>query len=150
MQSSVTKPSSSAVRVVIGGMTMRFLISTGPIRDGVRRMFIQAGVSTKEGWWRKIPSSQLLAAHFVRRPPSQGGRRVGGKMPSLQHRNLAAVEIDRGAVQPAGAGGDGEHHEAAHVLDSADTNRIIELAQQLFADFLFGRPGALDLRLDPP
>jgi hypothetical protein len=34
MQSSVTKPSSSAVRVVIGGMTMRFLISTGPMRAG--------------------------------------------------------------------------------------------------------------------
>src|SRR5215467_12635624 len=41
MQSSVTKPSSSAVRVVIGGMTMRFLISTGPMRAGVRRMFIR-------------------------------------------------------------------------------------------------------------
>src|SRR5215469_9871445 len=43
MQSSVTKPSSSAVRVVIGGMTMRFLISTGPIQAGVRRMFIYSG-----------------------------------------------------------------------------------------------------------
>ncbi len=29
-----------AVRVVIGGMTMRFLISAGPIRAGVSRMFI--------------------------------------------------------------------------------------------------------------
>jgi hypothetical protein len=40
MQSSVTKPSSSAVRVVIGGMTMRFGISTAPMRAGVSRMFI--------------------------------------------------------------------------------------------------------------
>jgi hypothetical protein len=39
MLASVTKPSSSASRVVIGGMTMRFLTSTGPIRAGVRRMF---------------------------------------------------------------------------------------------------------------
>jgi hypothetical protein len=30
------------VRVVIGGMTIRFLISTGPIRAGVRRMFISS------------------------------------------------------------------------------------------------------------
>jgi len=33
------KPSSAAVRVVIGGMTIRFLTSTGPMRAGVR-MFI--------------------------------------------------------------------------------------------------------------
>src|SRR5439155_670017 len=38
MVSSVTAPSLSASRVVIGGITMRFLISTLPIRAGVRRM----------------------------------------------------------------------------------------------------------------
>ena len=33
-EASVTRPSASAVRVVIDGMTMRFLISTVPMRAG--------------------------------------------------------------------------------------------------------------------
>src|SRR5689334_5878685 len=67
-----------------------------------------------------------------------------------QYRNLAAVEIDGGAVQPAGARRDREYHEAADVFDRADANRTIEFAQQLFANFLLRRPGALDLGLDAP
>src|SRR3977135_1998309 len=39
MVSSVTKPSASAVRVVIGGMTIRLGIWTEPMRAGVKRMF---------------------------------------------------------------------------------------------------------------
>jgi hypothetical protein len=34
------KPSASAVRVVIGGMTTRLRISTGPIFDGVNRVLV--------------------------------------------------------------------------------------------------------------
>src|SRR5262245_6728165 len=41
MVSSVTWPSSSDVRVVIGGMTTRLRISTDPIRLGVNRTFIR-------------------------------------------------------------------------------------------------------------
>src|SRR5262245_19180594 len=45
MVASVTAPSSSAVRVVIGGITIRFGISTGPMRAGVRRMFMAQRIS---------------------------------------------------------------------------------------------------------
>src|SRR5215469_15319623 len=67
---------------------------------------------------------------------------------SLQHRNLAAVEINGGAVQPARARGHREHDQTADVPDRANANGIVEFAQQLFADLLFGRAGALDFRFD--
>src|SRR5918912_2146811 len=40
MVCSVTLPSASEPRVVIGGMMIRFGISAGPMRAGVSRMFI--------------------------------------------------------------------------------------------------------------
>src|SRR5580693_1127578 len=103
------KPSSSAVRVVIGGMTIRFLISTGPMRAGVRRMFIH----------------ETYAAEFS------------------QRRYLAAVEIDRGAVQPAGARRDHEDDEIADILDRAEADDVVELVQYLRTYFVLRRASAL-------
>jgi hypothetical protein len=47
MVSSVTQPSSSAVRVVIDGITMWFLIAAPPTRAGVRRMV--RGIVARKG-----------------------------------------------------------------------------------------------------
>src|SRR5882672_9945654 len=65
MVSPVTLPSSSAVRVVIGGMTMRLLISTDPMRAGVRRIFIAC-----------LQCLNLTAIHVDRRAmqPAAAGR----------------------------------------------------------------------------
>jgi hypothetical protein len=42
----VTKPSESAVRVVIGGMTTRLRIATGPIFAGVNRVLVVIDIVT--------------------------------------------------------------------------------------------------------
>src|SRR5262249_2426363 len=117
MQSSVTKPSSSAVRVVIGGMTMRFLSSTGPMRAGVRRMFIRSSLAR-------------LFVHmpFVFASPSRGE----GKIPQPPH-NTGISPPSRSIVAPCSQLAreeNREHHEAADVVYRADANGIIEFAQQ--------------------
>src|SRR4051794_37543156 len=114
MLSLVTVPSASAVRVVIGGMTIRFGISTGPMRAGVRRMFMPRALASRS-----------------------------------QHRNLAAVEIDGGAVQPGGARRHHEGDQVGDVLDSAKA-RDPGLAADPRADRRFRLARALHLGADAP
>src|SRR6516164_876251 len=93
MQSSVTKPSSSAVRVVIGGMTMRFLISTGPMRAGVRRMFIGLRFQETGNCPRAVPDSappQKLFDHLI----GVNKELLG----DLESRRLSSFQIDHEIV----------------------------------------------------
>src|SRR5262249_58289520 len=122
MVSSVTYPSSSAVRVVIAGMTMRLGASSEPIRAGVSRMF--------------------MARHVT---PG----RACSSSPASQHGNLAAVEIDGRPMQPGCARGDDEGDQIRHVLDLAVTDDS-GLATELRADFCLGLSGPLDLGADTP
>src|SRR5260221_1790848 len=101
-------------------MTMRFGISSEPMRAGVSRMLM--------GW--------LSAAD-------------GGGSRASQHRNLTAVEIHGRDVQPSRARGDDEGDEIRHVLDRAVTDNAGLLAE-LGSDFRLGLARSLDLGTDPP
>src|SRR5579884_4002629 len=128
------KPSASAVRVVIGGMTMRFLISTGPMRAGVSKMFM------------------TISFHGCGAPPCYAsrdaafGKRPGGASAS-QRRNLAAVEIDGGAVHPGGARRHQESDQVGDVLNGAEPGDA-EAAAHFLARLVLRPAGALHLGLD--
>ena len=62
MVSSVTEPSSSAVRVVIAGITMRLGISTDPMRAGVSRMFMRPMLEAFEVRALRLLSLRLRAS----------------------------------------------------------------------------------------
>src|SRR6185369_7169825 len=98
---SVTLPSSSEPRVVIGGMTIRFGISAGPMRAGVSRMFI-------------IRSDRA---------------------------DLAAVDVDGRAVQPAAMRGGQERDQRADVLYLAEPADA-ELLAIVFAHGVLAAAGA--------
>src|SRR5712691_3745550 len=122
MVSSVTLPSSSASRVVIGGMTMRFLISTAPMRAGVRSGFMALTLVSLPRTDSR-PLSRLRGragrAHHLRMRvglPPPGLPRKRGRGADSECLHLAAVHVDGGAVQPAAARGDHEGDEAGDVL----------------------------------
>src|SRR6188474_1887393 len=102
MVCSVTWPSSSEPRVVIGGITIRFGISAGPIRAGVRRMF----------------------------------------MTRSDRADLAAVDVDGCAVQPAAVRRSQECDQRAQVLDRAEPADV-ELLAVLLAHRVLAAPGGL-------
>src|SRR5262245_743011 len=66
-----------------------------------------------------------------------------------QHRNLAAIEIDRRAVQPGGARGDHEGDQIGDVLDRAVTDDS-GLAAEPVAHLRLRLAAALDLGADAP
>src|SRR3954468_11894552 len=100
---SVTLPSASEPRVVIGGITIRFGISAGPMRAGVSRIFI---------------------------------------IYALDRADLAAVDVDGRAVQPAALRGSQERDQRADVLDLAEPADA-ELLTVVFAHGVLAAAGAL-------
>src|SRR5215813_13926055 len=103
-------------------MTMRFGISSEPMRAGVSRIFM--------GW--------LSAAGEA---CSRGY--------ALEHRDLAAVQVHGRAVQPRRARGDDEGDEVGHVLDGA-VSYDAGFAAELGADFCLRLPRPLALGADTP
>src|SRR5260370_24555675 len=123
MVSSVTLPSSSASRVVIGGMTMRFLISTAPMRAGVRRGFMALSlVSLPRLRGRAGRGKPHGHAQAARSHASCTSERASHPL------HLAAIHVDGGAVQPAAARGDHEGDEAGDVLRRAEAGHADVLA----------------------
>src|SRR5580704_9024615 len=150
MQSSVTKPSASAVRVVIGGMTMRFLISTGPMRAGVRRTFKTPSLSSSAKADDPVNAAgqDCLGRRSIQHSVITGSSAFADD-DKLQCRYLAAVEIDGRAVHPGGARGYQEGDHIGDVLDLAEAGDAKTLAHFL-AGFLLRPAGALHLGLDAP
>src|SRR5256885_13950932 len=66
-----------------------------------------------------------------------------------QHRDLAAVEIDGGAMQPGRAGRDNESRKVGDVLHLAESYDA-GLARQPLAHCVLGLARALDLGADTP
>src|SRR5262245_35446529 len=75
-------------------------------------------------------------------------RNAGYGRPS-QDRNLAAVEVDGGAVEPARTRRHHEADEVGHVLDGAEADDP-GLAAKPLADRCLPLAGALDLGADAP
>src|ERR1700680_2818586 len=112
-------------------MTMRFLISTGPMRAGVKRIFTTPSLSSsakaddpvntaRQDWLGRISITNYMmtgcsaaachrAGHFGPDPLAEHDR--------LQRRNLAAVKVDGRAVHPRGARG---YQESDHIGDAFD------------------------------
>src|SRR5580692_10242202 len=144
------KPSSSAVRVVIGGMTMRFLISTGPIRAGVSRMFTAPSLSSPAKADDPVNTArQDWLGHMSIANSMITGCSAFAEHDKLQRRYLAAVEIDGRAVHPRSARGHQESDHIGDVLDFAEAGNAKALAHFL-ASFLLRPAGAVHLGLDAP
>src|ERR1051325_6043457 len=165
MVASVTWPSGSDSRVVIGGMTMRLRSSTPPMRPGVRRGFMTFDLARFVGW-AKAPRP-LLGRNASDPPcPRRSARGHGGAdlvpdgwylgrlcppyevwQVASHPLHLAAVHVDRRAVQPAAARRDHEGDEAADVLGRAEAHHADVLAVP-FAHRCLVLSGALHVGLD--
>src|SRR5580658_5205110 len=131
-------------------MTMRFLISTGPIRAGVSRMFTAPSLSSSAKADDPVNTARQdwLGRMSIANSMITGSSAFAGD-DKLQRRYLAAVEIDGRAVHPGGARGDEESDHIGDVLNLAEAGDAKTLAHFL-AGFLLRPAGALHLGLDAP
>src|SRR5580700_3773672 len=131
-------------------MTMRFLISTGPMRAGVRRTFTTLSLSSsakaddpvntaRQDWLDRMSIANSMITRCS----------AFAEHDKLQCRYLAAVEIDGRAVHPGGARGYQESDHIGDVLDFAEAGDA-KAAAHFLAGFLLRPAGAVHLGLDAP
>ncbi|HEY2227836.1 MAG TPA: hypothetical protein VGI22_08865 [Xanthobacteraceae bacterium] len=101
-----------------------------------------------ERWWTRAHSPRIQARV---RPRGQvpAAEIASGDVSRSQYGNLATIQIDGRAVQPAAVAGDDEAHEAGHVLRDAETSDP-GLPAELRPDFRFASAAALHLGADAP